>query len=233
MDPPRRRHRSDSPGAERRRLPLADALLGAGHRPRGGPHPPAGRPAPAARRLHRRAGGVRCHARRLPAVRRAQRTDGRLAAGRARQRGDARIEHGRGPSARPLHAARPADGDARDDRRRRLGHRHDGRRPRRRRPARGVHAVPARARRRAAHAAADRRVRRWRRDRLRPDPGRVRRAARLAPDGADRARCRTDRSPRPRPRWGASGPDGRRWDRGALRHRLRRPAGRCGNCPSR
>ena len=63
-------------------------------------------------------------------------------------------EHGRRAHPRSQDRAQPRDGDARDDRRRRLRHRRDGRRARRRRPARGLHAVHARARRRAAHAAA-------------------------------------------------------------------------------
>ena len=76
-------------------------------------------------------------------------------------------EHGRRAHPRAPDRARPRDGDARDDRRRRLRHRRDGRRARRRRPARGLHAVHARARRRAAHAAARARLGRRRRRRKR------------------------------------------------------------------
>ena len=172
---------------------------------------------------------VRRHARRLPAVRRAERAAAHdwlpVTLVSAATLG---LSMGAGRAARPLHAARRADGDARDDRRRRLGHRHDGRRPRRRRPPRRLHAVPARARRRAAHAAADRRLRRRRRrDAAGPAP-RPRSATPrdwlltaliAAARGAARA-------PRARARGHAARPDDRRGRRDARGRRVRRPARR-------
>ena len=122
------------------------------------------------------------------------------------------------------HAARPAHRGARHDRRRRVGDRRHVGGARRRRPARRLHAVPARARRRAAHAARDRALlprpapRRWRS----PAGGgrHVRRPGRLGADRRARRRGRGGRRARADHRRRAAGPDAA--DRRARPHRRAR-----------
>ena len=159
----------------------------------------------------------------------------RLARARAaRLRGDARAQPRGRRDPRAHDAAGPADGAARDDRRRRVGHRRDVRRARRRRPARGVHAVPAGARRGAADADRDRRaVRRRARQRRRAAAvrGPARRAVGVGGDRRARARRRVGRRPAARHGRRAARPDDRSRARSCWPARSR--ASPCPTCSGR
>ena len=135
----------------------------------------------------------------------------------AGQRGHARAQHRRRLGARPHHRARPPDGHARDDRRRRVRDRRHGQGPRRRRSARRLHAVPARADRRPRDAAAGDDLRRRRGDRRGAERGPAGDAARLADHRRRRAARRAARPPRADPRRHAARPDGRRRRADAVR----------------
>ena len=138
--------------------------------------------------------------------------------------GDARAQPRRGRDPRPHDAAGPAHRRARDDRRRGVRDRGDVRRAGRRRPAGGVHAVPAGARRGAADADRDRRVLRRRSTgaaaRRRPPP------ACSARRGSGRSRPSWRSRARGRPAGCASPPAAARADDPDRRGRARRPGGR-------
>ncbi len=175
MGRPGRRHRGLRARAERGRLSFADAVRGAARRARVRARPPAGRSAPpswsflAAQAVVGVTLGAYMQSEALTAAAHDWLPVTLVSAATLG------ISMGAGRVLARSHGARRADRDARDDRRRRVRDRHDGRRPRRRRPPRRLHAVPARARRGAAHADPDRAVRRRLRRVERAGRARVRR----------------------------------------------------------
>ena len=185
-----RRGRSSAPRPRRRRgasgsgAAVGDAVRGAaggrGHRAAAA----AGRVRRCRRRVPRCAGRDGRDAGRLPAVASLSAARAHVAAGRAV--GAATLVLSLACGCAPATTVGPRDGALGHGRGRRVGDRRDGARAGGRRPARRVHAVPAGARRRAAHAAARDLLfpGQPRRRRSRPATGRARRPPRLGVHGS-------------------------------------------------